>query len=181
MDETGDHGLNYVDKNFPLFLLCGCLFNEGRLLELEKRMNDFKIKYFKTTEVILHSRETRKCEGPFQILFDLKLKADFYADLNKILEKAEYKIITSGINKEEYIKKYGRGAKDPYSISLSFIIERLIFYLDTFAKESIVEIKLEERGRKEDEMLAAHFNIIEKKIYCDNNGKYEGWGLKLFP
>ena len=104
--------------------------------------------------------------------------------MDKFLVKSSrypYKIITSGINKEEYIKKYGRGAKDPYSISLSFIIERLIFYLDTFAKESIVEIKLEERGRKEDEMLAAHFNIIEKKIYCDNNGKYEGWGLKLFP
>ncbi|MDD5686363.1 MAG: hypothetical protein PHE88_00825 [Elusimicrobia bacterium] len=25
------------------------------------------------------------------------------------------------------------------------------------------------------------FNIIEEKIYCDKKGKYDGWGLKLFP
>ena len=25
------------------------------------------------------------------------------------------------------------------------------------------------------------FNIIENKIYCDEKGQYEGWGLKLFP
>ena len=25
------------------------------------------------------------------------------------------------------------------------------------------------------------FMIIEKKIYCDKEGEYDGWGLKLFP
>ena len=43
-DETGDHGLNFVDKNFPLFLLCGCLFREDKLTELEIEINNFKIK-----------------------------------------------------------------------------------------------------------------------------------------
>jgi len=240
LDETGDHGLTYVDKNFPLFLLCGCLFSENDLSEIEGKINCFKNKYFKTTSVILHSREIRKCEGAFQILFNLELKKNFYDDLNLILGEAKYTIIASGINKEEYIKKYGKGAKDPYLISLSFIIERLIFYLDTFNKGAIAEIKLEIRGRKEDKMLAAHLNmimdrgtyyisperlkekikgfeffakrenilglqiadltayplarhilrpeepyipfkIIEKKIYCDKNGKYDGWGLKIFP
>ena len=28
LDETGDHGLSFVDKNFPLFLLCGCITKE---------------------------------------------------------------------------------------------------------------------------------------------------------
>jgi len=28
LDETGDHGLDFIDKNFPLFLLCGCLIRE---------------------------------------------------------------------------------------------------------------------------------------------------------
>ncbi|GAH52281.1 unnamed protein product [marine sediment metagenome] len=25
------------------------------------------------------------------------------------------------------------------------------------------------------------FKIIEKKIYCNRSGEYDGWGLKLFP
>jgi len=25
------------------------------------------------------------------------------------------------------------------------------------------------------------FMIIEEKIYCNKEGKYDGWGLKLFP
>jgi hypothetical protein len=85
LDETGDHGLSFVDRNFPLFLLCGCLINEYNLLRIEKQINQFKKKYFKTLEVILHSREIRKCEGAFQILFNLDLKSEFYNDLNEIM------------------------------------------------------------------------------------------------
>ena len=240
IDETGDHGLSFIDKNFPLFLLCGCLFREDALKDFEAKINSFKIKYFKTTEVILHSREIRKCEGSFQVLFDLKLKEAFYKDLNKILEQSQYVIIGVGINKEEHIKKYGNQAKDPYSLSLSFIVERMMFCLDGLDKYAAVDIKAEVRGRKEDEMLIAHFNsildrgtyhvsrerlqkrkmsfkfcgkrenivglqmadliayplarhllspkepylpfkVIEKKIYCNQQGEYDGWGLKLFP
>lgn len=160
LDETGDHGLSFIDKNFPLFLLCGCIFKEDSLIETEKRINDFKMKYFQTKEVILHSREIRKCEGAFQILFDLELKANFYSDLNKILQEADYKIIGSGINKEEHIKRYGKQAKDPYAISLSFVIERMVFCLDNLDKTARVDIKVEPRGKKEDEVLLAHFNSI---------------------
>lgn len=240
IDETGDHGLSFIDKNFPLFLLCGCLFRDDDLKEMEAKINAFKIKYFKTTEVILHSREIRKCEGSFQILFDLKLKEAFYKDLNSILEKSPYVIIGVGINKEEHIKKYGNQARDPYSLSLSFIVERMMFCLDGLDKNASVDIKGEVRGKKEDEMLIAHFNsildrgtfhvsrerlqkrkmsfkfhgkreniiglqiadlaayplarhllspkepylpfkVVEKKIYCNLQGEYEGWGLKLFP
>jgi len=207
---------------------------------MEKKVNLFKQKYFSTSNVILHSREIRKCEGSFQILFDLNLKAKFYEDMNLIIKNSKFKIIGVGINKEEYIKRYGKSAKDPYALSLSFIIERLIFYLDELNKEAEVEIIAEKRGMKEDKKLLSQFNstldlgtyyvlsdrlkkkikkfefkfkkenivglqvadlcayplarhllnseepyipfiIIEEKIYCNNKGKYDGWGLKLFP
>lgn len=160
LDETGDHGLNFIDKNFPLFLLCGCLFQEEELKELESKVGEFKRKYFKTTEVVLHSREIRKCDGVFQILFDLKLKEEFYKDLNSLLKNSKYTVIGVGINKEEHIKKYGTQAKDPYSLSLSFIIERMIFCLDNLDRHALVEIKAEIRGKKEDQNLLAHFHSI---------------------
>lgn len=240
LDETGDHGLSYVDKNFPVFLLCGCLFREDRLGEMEDRVNAFKQKYFKTESVILHSREIRKCEGAFQILFNIDLKAAFYEDLNRILREGEYTIIGAAVNKEEHIKRYGKGARDPYAISLSFIMERLVFCLQKTDRGAILEVLVEERGKKEDRMLQAHFNsimdrgtyyvksgdfknllckfkfhpkrenviglqiadlcayplarhlispeepyipfkLIESKIYSDEKGRYNGWGLKSFP
>ncbi|MCX7786000.1 MAG: DUF3800 domain-containing protein [candidate division WOR-3 bacterium] len=158
LDETGDHGLTFVDKNFPIFLLCGCIFEEQELIRTESKINDFKFKYFNTNQVILHSREIRKCEGAFQILFDLSVKQNFYNDLNQILSNSNFCIIGAGIQKEEHIKKYGKGAKDPYNLSLSFVLERLIFYLDQKDKNATVEIFVEERGKREDQLLLSHFN-----------------------
>ncbi|BBO19053.1 conserved hypothetical protein [Candidatus Brocadia pituitae] len=60
-------------------------------------------------------------------MFDLKLKASFYDDINSIFKEGEYLIIGSSVDKEEHMKRYGKGAKDPYALSLSFILERLIF------------------------------------------------------
>ena len=160
LDETGDHGLSFVDPNFPLFLLGGCLFEDSELIKIEKEINDFKKKFFGTTNVILHSRDIRKCEGVFQILFDLDIKKEFYKKLNGIIGSAKFTIIGSGINKEEHIKKYGKGTKDPYVISLAFAIERLIFCLDEKSASTIVDIKIEKRGKKEDKKLLDQYNTI---------------------
>lgn len=166
LDETGDHGLDFIDKNFPLFLLCGCLIREDHLQMLEKEVQEFKLKYFKTDKVILHSRDIRKCQEAFQILFDLELKAKFYTKLNSIIQNTAFQIIGAGINKDDHIKKYGLGAKDPYALSLSFVIERLIFCLDKIEANSKVEIIVEERGKKEDRMLLSHFNsTMDKGTY----------------
>lgn len=169
LDESGDHDLTFVDKNFPLFLLCGCIIEESALKTIESDINSFKQKYFGTTEVILHSRDIRKCQGAFQILFDLRLKEQFYRDLNLILGKSNYCLLGSGIDKENLVKQYGKVAKNPYNLSLSFIIERLIFYLDALDKGTSVKILAEERGKKEDRMLLSHFNsIIDRGTYYLN-------------
>ncbi len=160
LDESGDHDLSFVDKNFPIFLLCGCLIEHNALKAIEERIATFKEKYFQTTEVVLHSRDIRKCQGAFQILFDLQLKEQFYSDLDLILSESSYFLLGSGIDKKKLIQKYGKGAKDPYALSLSFIIERLIFCLEASDKNASVKILAEERGKREDQMLLSHFNSI---------------------
>jgi len=166
LDETGDHGLSFVDKNFPLFLLVGCLFEDGRLKKVEESINSFKKEFFGTNEVILHSRSIRKCEGAFQILFNLEVKKKFYERLDKIISEAEFIIIGSGVNKEEHIKKYGKGAKDPYALSMSFVMERLIFCLDKKGADTTVDIKIEKRGKTEDQQLLNQYNkILDKGTY----------------
>ncbi len=149
LDETGDHGLTFIDPNFPIFMLAGCLFEETEFLKTENAINELKMELFKTTEIIFHSRDIRKCDGPFQILFNLDLKKKFYQRLNNIISGLKFTIIGAGVNKNTHIQKYGKGARDPYSISLSFIIERLIFCLDTNSNGK-VKIAIEKRGKRKE-------------------------------
>jgi len=46
LDETGDHGLSFIDTNFPLFLLCGCLLRDDILLEFEEELDGLKVDIF---------------------------------------------------------------------------------------------------------------------------------------
>ena len=147
------------------------MFEEKELFKVEEQIKLLKNDFFKTTDIIIHSREIRKCEGPFQILFDLDVKKRFYKKINEILGDTQFTIVGSGVNKEEHIKKYGKGAKDPYSISLAFIIERLVFCLDKH-KLSSVEIKIEKRGRKENQQLLDQYNsIIDRGTYFVQPGR----------
>lgn len=112
MDESGDHSLKSVDSSFPVFVLVGLLIEDSEYARICNEINAFKTKYFKTTEVILHNRDIRKCNGPFKILFDLNVKQKFYNDLETILSTANYKIVASAINKEKHIERYGKLADD---------------------------------------------------------------------
>ena len=211
LDESGDHGLSSIDGNFPIFLLCGCLISEVSLKELQNEIRKFKVKYFNSENVILHS----------------------------ILKKSNFISFGSAVKKDEHIKKYGKTAKDPYALCLSFVLERMIFCLDDI-KDSTVEIIIEKRGKREDAQLLVQYNtildlgtyfikpyrlkkkitsfdskwkkeniiglqitdliaypiarsvlqpnikyptyeIIKDKMYCSKNGKIEGFGIKIFP
>ena len=159
LDEVGDHGLSYVDEKFPIFLLAGSLFEISEYKLLCQKINQLKQDLFGTTEVILHSRDIRKCEGVFQIFFDLDIKKQFYQKFNDILSQAKFEIISAVLYKEQYIEKYGKSAGDPYAICLSYLLESLIQHLDT----NFVEIIIEKRGKKEDAELLAHYNSIRDR------------------
>lgn len=111
--------------------------------------------------MILHSRDIRKCEKEFQILFNLDLKASFYEEINNVIKNQAYEIIASGINKKKYIKTYGKLSNDVYELALSFIIERAVFCLDSKTDDDIeLDIIIEKRGKKEDKKLDEHFQRL---------------------
>ncbi len=161
LDESGDHGLNTIDPSFPVFVLCGIICPETEYKTISKKMNEIKEKYWKTTNVIFHSRDIRKCEKEFQILFDLEIKKALYGEINTLIADSNYRIIASAINKHKYIKRYGRLSNDVYEIALSFIIERSVFLLDEINnKENKLEIIIEKRGHTEDNKLSQHFQQL---------------------
>ncbi|HPD99376.1 MAG TPA: DUF3800 domain-containing protein, partial [Candidatus Saccharibacteria bacterium] len=160
MDESGDHSLSKINEDFPIFVLSGLLFEESSYLKISKAVDSFKVKYFNTKSVILHSRDIRKCDGPFKILFDLDLKMRFYKDLDDILKTADFKIISSAIIKNKHIAKYGKLADDPYEISLTFVLERTLFEADDSKNPNSIDVIIEGRGSKEDIQLASRYNEL---------------------
>lgn len=158
IDESGDPSLKSINPDFPVFVLLGVLIEKTEYQNLQKSMNDLKLKYFDSVDVILHSTDIRKCNGVFSALFDLKLKESFYKDLNKILAKTEYKIISSVINKVKHINKYGKLADDPYEIGLTFLLERTLFEIDRERLKA--DIIIESRGKREDSLLASRYNQL---------------------
>lgn len=161
IDESGDHGLVNLDPDFPVFLLCGLLTSEENYENTKNRINILKKTFWGNKEVILHSRDIRKCNKEFQILFDSDIKRQFYLQLNEVIETSTYRILASAIDKEKYIKTYGKLSNDVYELALSFIIERAIFSLDEIiGQEKQLKIIIEKRGKKEDKKLDEHFQRL---------------------
>lgn len=161
IDESGDHGLVTLDPSFPVFLLCGLITSEESYIQTRDAINAIKKEFWGNKEVILHSRDIRKCEKEFQILFNLDLKRNFYTKINDVIENSKYRILASAINKEKYINTYGKLSNDVYELALSFIIERAIFCLDEIKDcKKHLEIIIEKRGKKEDKKLEEHFQRL---------------------
>jgi len=161
LDESGDHGLNEINPQSSAFLLCGVLISAENYTLINKCIDGLKHHFWGNKDVILHSRDIRKCDKEFQILLNLDVKKEFYIQLNNCITDGEYTVITSAINKNEYIKKFGRISNNVYELCLSFIIERAVFFLDDIpGPNKTLDIIIEKRGAKEDKALEGHFQRL---------------------
>ncbi len=160
LDESGHHGLKTIRQEFPILLLSGILIEENYYTNtVIPVVNKFKEKYFTNKNVILHSRDIRKWQKDFQVLGDIKLRHNFYNDLDKILQDLNFKVIASAILKDELIKQYGPRANNPYDLSLTFILERAVFYTDQINCKKI-NVIAEARGKKEDNSLHHQYQVV---------------------
>lgn len=163
IDESGDHGLTKVDTAFPVFLLCAVLVKEEDYETIRQSINSLKQSIWGNKEVIFHSRDIRKCEKEFQMLFDQELKRKFYAELNKIIAGSPYNIIASAIQKDRFIQQFGKLQDDVYEVALSFVIEQAIMALKKINVATTLCINIEKRGKREDKNLNNHFQRIAGK------------------
>jgi hypothetical protein len=159
LDESGHHGLKTLDQQFPVLVITGVLIKKYYYENaFTSQLNRIKKKFFKTTDVIFHSRDIRKWQKEFTSLGDPSLRQDFYDEFNDFLVRANILIISSVIRKDEYIELHGPQASSPYNIALNFILERAIYFAQKEAV-STIEIIAESRGKKEDNDLQSQFQI----------------------
>ena len=160
LDECGDQNLSSFDPSFPVFTLCGIVVSQDQLDVLSDKINALKKEFWGERKIILHSRDIRKCQNGFEIFFDIDVKRRFYEQINSILGDKVYVIICCSILKEPYIRQYGR-LNDVYGQSLSYIMERTVFYLDSLETSNIhLTTIVECRGKKEDQTLLNYYNKV---------------------
>lgn len=161
IDECGDHCLATYDRNFPIFTLCGILVPVKKENTFKESVDKLKQEFWQTTDVILHSRDIRKCEKHFQILFDKDIKQRFYQRVNEVLaQNGIYVIVCCSVLKEECIEKIGVDA-DVYGTALKYVLQRSIFCVDDIDNEGgKINIIAERRGKREDAALMAYYNKL---------------------
>jgi hypothetical protein len=150
LDESGDHGLAFIDPKFPIFLLCGVLISDIEFTFFHTRAKTIKMIFWNTSDIIFHSRDIRKCSKEFKILLDLELKSKFHKELNLLIKESTFSIIPSGIHKQHHIEKYGLLSSDPYELCLSNIIDNTVRIINGIADTpNQLKIIIEKRGKKE--------------------------------
>ena len=158
LDESGDHSLIKIDSQFPVFCLAGCIFDEIQYQrESNAKIDAFKIRYFNDSNIVLHSREIRKCVPPFNILLNKNTKQSFYTDLNSLMANLPYTTLASVILKEKLKNQYHDPA-NPYSLSLQFIMERFLYFLEE--NNDVGYISVESRDPKANTDLLNTFTDI---------------------
>ena len=78
LDETGDHTLELVDKDFPVFVLVMLVFRqEYYTSSVVPALCKMKMEMFGHEGVVFHSRDIRKRQGDFHFLNDPPRNATF--------------------------------------------------------------------------------------------------------
>ena len=85
-------------------------------------------------------------------------------------------IVCCAILKEPYIRQYGK-LNDVYGLSLSYIMERVVFYLDSLGHDGIeLRTVIERRGKKEDKSLLNYYNqLLDRGTYWVNGDRMRNY------
>lgn len=161
VDESGDHGMDSIDPNYPVFVLAFCIFDKNDYTtKISPALQQFKFKYFGHDMVILHEYDIRKARREFSILLNTKIREPFMYDLGQVVANSPFKLIASVIKKQALIKKYSDPG-NPYHIAMAFGLERIYRYLESQNEhEKVIHIVFEKRGRKEDDELELEFRRV---------------------
>jgi hypothetical protein len=160
VDESGDHGMQTVDPNYPIFVLAFCVFYKRHYCEkVVPALQKFKFNHFGHDHVVLHEHEIRKEKGSFKFQ-SRHHKHDFLDQLTGIIDISNFILISCVIDKGRLHDKQEQ-LSNPYHLALGFCLETLHEFLQEKAQdETLTHVVVECRGTKEDKDLELEFRRI---------------------
>nr|WP_323750612.1 DUF3800 domain-containing protein [Marinobacter sp.] len=163
VDESGDHGMQKIDGQYPLFVLAFCVFHKRHYSEkVVSALEKFKFNHFGHDQVVLHENEIRKEKGAFNIFRSRPEKTEFLDELTGIIEHSNFILISCVIDKRR-LNKQSEAGSNPYHLALGFCLETLYEFLEEKQQhETKTHVVVECRGKKEDNELELEF-----RRFCD--------------
>ena len=161
VDESGDHSLESIDPEYPVFVLDFCIFRkEHYTTAVVPRVQEFKFRHFGHDLVVLHEHDIRRQKPPFVFLKSQGKREAFMEELTRLVDEAEFTIVASVIDKESHVELYTY-PDNPYHVALLFCMERARNLLrEQEQHENITHIVVEKRGKREDRELELEFRRI---------------------
>jgi hypothetical protein len=160
VDESGDHSLESIDPDYPVFVLSFCVFRKSDYAEkVTPALRRLKFQTFGHDMVVLHESEIRRKKGAFSMLSREPREA-FLTALTKIIGDAEFTLVAVVIDKRKLKDRYVRPAH-PYHLALEFGLERIYRLLRSAGQDdALTFVVCEARGAREDAELELEFRRI---------------------
>lgn len=128
LDESGDHSLDVIDPQYPVFVLAGVIMDEQYARTVaEQKLATFKQELFGRTDIILHTADITRNQNGFERMKEPEFRQRFYEKLNALMRELQYEVVACVIKKDEHFERYGLWAVDPYMLSLHVLVERFCF------------------------------------------------------
>ena len=161
VDESGDHSLTSIDRDYPVFVLDFCIFQKAYYASvIAPRVQAFKFEHFGHDIVVLHEHEIRKQKPPFAFLKSEDKRAAFMVGLNDLIRDADFTIIAAAIDKLALKRTYAEPA-NPYETALTFCMERVSRFLrEKGQADRTTHVVVEKRGKQEDAELGVVFQRL---------------------
>lgn len=166
VDESGDHSMQTLDSQYPVFVLAFCVFYKGHYSEkVVPALQKFKFNHFGHDLVVLHEHEIRKEKGNYRFQ-NKNHKNQFLDGLTSIIDASNFILISAVIDKRQLRERLGVES-NPYHVALGFCLETLYELMQEKNQEnSLTHVVVECRGEKEDKDLELEFRRV-----CDGANK----------
>lgn len=127
LDESGNHDLERIDPQYPIFVLGGVIVDRTYAREVvEPSVRHLKRSFFGREDIVLHTAEIIRKQNDFACLEDEELNRRFLVALTDMMREMEYEVVACAIKKDQHVARFGRTAADPYHYSLGVLVERFV-------------------------------------------------------
>lgn len=170
VDESGDHSLESIDPDYPVFVLAFGIFHKRHYAEkIIPAIEKFKFNNFGHDLIVLHEHEIRKKKNAFTLLNNQSLNKVFLDDLSQIMQSSNFILVACVIDKIKLQESdILTEENNPYHLALGFCLEGLYDFLtEKNQLERKTHILVECRGKKEDKALELEF----RRMIDGNNRK----------
>lgn len=161
VDESGDHGMQTLDANYPIFVLALCVLHKRYDSEkVVPALHQFKFSHFGHDLVVLHEHDIRKEKGAFRFFVNRQHKQQFIAELTDIIELSHFTLISCVIDKRK-LRDHGNADNNPYHLALGLCLETLHAFLEEKNEgDALTHVVVECRGKREDHELELEFRRV---------------------